>query len=368
MSTENQASTQIDITPETGMPESPNNSPAWSLTTRWVVAIIILICIVWLFIFALPLVEAVFIGGLLAYLLDPLVNFFMRRTHLRRSFATFIVFGLVVLILISLPAALGALAYDQFQNFGINLNQAIQELQSWLSQPIYILGLNILPQSLVADVEQAIGGVLTIVPGGSLNILSGLTTNLLWGLVIIFSLYYFMKDGPKIKPRIISLFPADYQADANRLLDELYETWSVFLRVQLLIFLVLALLLALGSLLVVLLYQAGLIPYSWIGLIVMLIIVYALVQQVDNLWLRPQLLGHRLRLHPAIVVVGLIGALALSGVLGAIIVVPMIASAKVVGTYVHRKLLGLPPWPLTDVTQSDHSPNGGEVIVDTNNH
>jgi predicted PurR-regulated permease PerM len=91
-------------------------------------------------------------------------------------------------------------------------------------------------------------------------------------------------------------------------------------------------------------YQAGLIPFSWIGLVVMLVLVYGLVQQVDNLWLRPHLLGQRLRLHPGLVVVGLIGALALSGLLGALIVVPMIATAKIVGRYIQRKLLGLPPW------------------------
>jgi predicted PurR-regulated permease PerM len=96
----------------------------------------------------------------------------------------------------------------------------------------------------------------------------------------------------------------------------------------------------------------------------MLVIVYALVQQVDNLWLRPQLMGHRLRLHPAIVVLALIGALVLSGVLGAIIVVPMIASAKVVGIYLHRKLLGLPPWPAAIETESAQQ-IGGEDMLET---
>ncbi len=329
------------------VPNSPKESPAWSLTARWVAAIILLIFLIWMLIVALPLVEAVFIGALLAYLIDPLVRFLTGRARLNRSLASVIVIVLVLIILVSLPAALGAIAYDQFRDFGVNLNEAIQEIQIWISRPVSILGFQLAPELLVDNVGQAVGGMLSFIPGGSFNILSGLTTNLLWGLVIIFCLYYFLKDGPKIKPWLVSLFPADYQYDASRLLNEIDDTWVVFLRVQLLIFFVLAVLLALGSLGVVLLYQAGLIPYSWIGLIVMLVIVYALVQQVDNLWLRPQLLGNRLRLHPAIVVIGLIGALVLSGVLGAIIVVPMIASAKIVGTYLHRKLLGLPAWPLT---------------------
>jgi predicted PurR-regulated permease PerM len=335
-----------------------SESPNWSMTTRWVVAIIVLVVLIWLLIVALPLVEAIFIGALLAYLIDPLVRFMISRAHIKRSLATILVFSLVLIVLLSLPAALGALAYGQFRNFGVYLNEAVKELQTWISRPIYILGLQLSPQLLVDNIDQSIGGVLTLIPGGSFNILSGLTTNLLWGLVILFSLYYFLKDGPEIKPGLVSLFPVDFQPDASRLLNEIDQTWSVFLRVQLFIFLILAVLLVAGSLLVVILYQAGLIPYSWIGLIGMLIIVYALIQQVDNLWLRPQLLGQRLRLHPAVVVLGLIGALVLSGVLGAIIVVPMIATAKLVGIYLHRKLLGLPPWPPTGDAEISQQVNG----------
>ena len=51
------------------------------------------------------------------------------------------------------------------------------------------------------------------------------------------------------------------------------------------------------------------------------------------------------RLHPGVVFAGLVGALMISGFLGALVVVPLIATGKLVGNYVHRKMLGLPPWP-----------------------
>jgi predicted PurR-regulated permease PerM len=59
-------------------------------------------------------------------------------------------------------------------------------------------------------------------------------------------------------------------------------------------------------------------------------------------------------LHPGLVFAGLIGALMLSGFLGALVVVPLLATAKVVGRYVHRKLLGLPPW----VDEAEESADG----------
>lgn len=337
-------------------------SPPWSPLTRAVVGIILLIFLVWIIILALPLIEALLISALLAYLLAPLVRYIVRRMKVKRSIAVVIVYGLIIIIIASLPTALGVFAVGQIQNFGISLNEAIQAIQERIYQPLYLFGFRIIPTSLMDNIGQAIGSVVAIAPGGSMNILSGLTTNLLWGVVVFISLYYFLKDGPLIKPWLVGFFPAAYQSDARRLVDEIDDVWTVFLRVQIFIFFVLAVLFILGAVLVVLLYRAGLIPFSWIGLIVMLIIVYTLVQQVDNLWLRPQMLGQRLRLHPAVVFVSLVGALALSGVLGALIVVPGIATAKVIGNYIHSKMLGVPPWISSEEAElaAIHSDEQGE--------
>ena len=90
---------------------------------------------------------------------------------------------------------------------------------------------------------------------------------------------------------------------------------------------------------------AGWLPLSPVGLIVLFILVYTGIQQVDNLWLRPQLLGRSLQLHPGVVLVGLIAALALSGLLGALIIVPMMATIKIIFMYLHAKWLGVSYWP-----------------------
>jgi predicted PurR-regulated permease PerM len=225
------------------------------------------------------------------------------------------------------------------------LREVVQEGQKWLYRPIIILGFDFSPRTLLSSVQNSLGSTLAGLPGGSMGVLSGITTNVLWAFTIIVSLYYLLKDGVKIKPWLVSLAPDNYQSEFDHLLSDLDTVWSLFLRVQLLIFLVLAILFIIGSAVSIWLYQMGWLPFSTLGLIVLLVIVYALIQQVDNLWLRPQLLGHQLRLHPGVVFVGLIGGLALSGVFGALVVVPLIASFKVIGHYIRCKLLDLPPWP-----------------------
>jgi len=324
-------------------------STTWSPTTRILVVTVILLGAVWLAVMASPLLNALVISALLAYLLDPAVRLLTRRTRLDRSLAAVFVYLLFLLVLASIPAALGAVAVDQFRRLEADFAAAVDALRQWLFQPIDVLGYQLDPQTLLDNLEQFASNALATLPGGSLDVVSDVTTNLLWGLAILVSLYYFLKDGPRIKPWLVGLAPDEYQADVRRLLDEIDKVWGVFLRVQLLIFVVLAILMAAGTFLVIWLFRTDLLGLSPFGLVLLLILIYAAVQQVDNLWLRPQLMGKQLRLHSGLVFVGLIGALGLSGVLGAIIVVPCMATVKVVGRYIHRKLLGLAPWPTEDV-------------------
>lgn len=312
---------------------------------RLMVALVALIAGIAVIIFAFPLFEALLIAALLAFLINPVVLFSMRKLHLRRTWAVMLVYFALLIILASIPAALGTIAVNQVIRLNENLLVIIKDAREWLSQPWVVYGIDISPRNLIEQFDQSAAGALTTITGNSLTILSGLTTNFLWVLLVFVSLYYFLKDGPKIKPWLVNLASPSYQYDAARLLDELDRVWGVFMRVQVLIFIILVILFLIGASVVVWLYQIGWIPFSTVGLIVMLVVVYALVQQVDNLWLRPQMLGSQLRMHPGLVFVGFIGALALGGALAAIVVVPLMASFMVIWRYTRLKLLRLPPWP-----------------------
>lgn len=321
------------------------NSPSWSPVTRLLIFLSLLLGGLALVIWAFPLVETLLISALVAYFFNPLVHYLMRKFKMRRSLAAGLLYTGMLLILASIPATVGTLAISQIQDLGEKLQSALQEMEKWVTQPIIIYGFDLSPRNLIQQFGQSAGSTITALSRNSLGLISDVTTNFLWVLLGLVSTFYFLRDGPNIKPWLINLFPPAFQYDAKRLLDEVDQVWGLFLRVQVLIFLILAILFILGSAIVVWFYQMGWIPFSTLGFILTLVIVYALVQQVDNLWLRPQMLGSQLRLHPGLVFVSLIGALALGGLLAAIIIVPLLASLKVVGRYVHLKLLDLPPWP-----------------------
>jgi predicted PurR-regulated permease PerM len=258
------------------------------------------------------------------------------------------------LLLAGITAALGAMSAGQSQRILNELAEAVLVYKLWISQPFEVFGFHIYPQLLLENLEQVAGSVLSVLPERSLNLLSGMRSNLVWGFVMLVSLYYFLIDGPKIKMQIFSYVPTEYQYDMQRLTAELDEIWGVFIRIQLLIFVVLAALMSSGTFLVIWLFRSGLLGFSPLGFVLLLVLVYAAAQQVDNLWLRPKLMGKHLRLHPGLVFAGLMAGLFVGGILGALLIVPLIASLRVIGNYIHRQLLDLPPWPEDDpVFESD---------------
>lgn len=320
-------------------------APNWSTTTKFLVVIALAGAFIWLMVLLAPVVDAIIVAALIAILLEPVVRWLIRRTHWQRSAAASLIFVILLLIIFAVPASLGTAAINQVELLEDELQSVVIAIEKLASNPISVFGFYLYPQVLLDYGEQIFSEAIAIVPGSSFHLLSGVTTNLLWLFLAIVSLYYFLKDGPKIKLWFIKITPPAFQEDFRRLLIELEDTWNTFLRVQLLIFIVLAVLMGLGVLLIIWLFRTELLAFSPLALILLLILVFAGAQQVDNLWLRPQLMGHKLRLHPGIVFAGLTGALIVSGLLGALLVVPLIASAKVLGKYIYAKLLDLPPWP-----------------------
>ena len=73
---------------------------------------------------------------------------------------------------------------------------------------------------------------------------------------------------------------------------------------------------------------------------------YFLMWQFDTNYLIPRVIGHRLRLSPAIVIIGIIGGASLAGALGLLLAAPIIATVRVVGGYIYRRLLDLEPYVL----------------------
>jgi predicted PurR-regulated permease PerM len=81
----------------------------------------------------------------------------------------------------------------------------------------------------------------------------------------------------------------------------------------------------------------------WFALLVFA--VYFVLIQIKAIWLRPRIMGRFLNMNEGLIFVAIIAAAVLWGILGALIIVPLLATFGALGRYVRCRLLRLEPWP-----------------------
>ncbi len=263
--------------------------------------------------------------------------------------------------------------------FSIPLGDSIEQIQQ------NIQSVNLIPSvsDILTYIQQLITGATTLVSSTAVigfNVVGGIFNVLIAILVTFFLSLYLTKDAPLIRSYMEGLFPTSYQSDFERVVRRMSYIWSSFFRGQLvlsitvgfMIWAALALFGMPGALLLGIL--AGLmevipnigpilsmIPAVIIALIqgspvvaplginnfgfaLIVVGIYFVVQQLENNILVPRIIGSSVNLHPVVVIIGVVVGLNVGGILGALLAAPIIASLRVLGSYIHAKLLGYPPF------------------------
>jgi predicted PurR-regulated permease PerM len=101
---------------------------------------------------------------------------------------------------------------------------------------------------------------------------------------------------------------------------------------------------------------------SWInlpnfGVALIVIVVYLVLIGIKNFWLRPFILGRSVHMPEPLVFIFIVMATVLWGILGALLIIPVIASLAVIFDLLRRRILGMPPFPdPVLVTKAKHAP------------
>jgi len=348
----------------------------WNRTTRYLALIIVLTSLVWLLFTVRALIGPLVIAALLAYVLNPAVTLITSRTKLSHNLSASLVYLLFLAVLVAVLVIFVPVVIQQAKSLSLELQGIKVQLEDALASPVTFLGFDLSLDKSLAELQEISSPLLK--PERVLRVLKATTTNLAWILVILVTTYYLLRDWERLREWLIHLAPEAYQPDVRRLQKDIQGVWQAYLRGQLLLMLVVGVLTGLGSAAVGLPGAVALgllagaldlipslgptaammvaaviawfegsayLPLSNAWFTVVVVALYTLVQLVENVWLQPRIMGRSLRLHPGLVFVAVVGALALAGALIALIIVPLIGSAVVVGRYVHRRMLALEPWP-----------------------
>jgi predicted PurR-regulated permease PerM len=350
---------------------------SWDIRFRYLVAIFLVlfgIFVVWYF---RELISPLLIAALTAYFLNPLSKFLILRWRVRPKVAANLVYFIVLILLFALPFTVLPLLFDEFGNIVQDLYRALDELQVILAKPIIIGNASVYLGSIIPAIRNILRTGYVPKPQDALYILEVVSRNFLWMLVILVAAYYLMTDWERLRNNLVSLAPKDQRSELNRLYRDIRLIWNSYLLGQVRLIFVLIIIysitwsaiglpgaIALGILagvlnllpeigpgiiaiiavVVAFLEGSTFLPISNLWFALLTLGVYLLLNNIKTIWLQPRILGHSVLLHEGLVFVAIVTAVILQGMLGVLIVVPLLATLAVVGRYLRAKILDLSPF------------------------
>lgn len=326
---------------------------AWRLVLIGVVALAVLWLLLRLATVVLPIILALFIASVL----EPLAAA-LRRRGWPRALAATVVFVAAVGVAAAACWWLATAVGEEFGGIGDRIDHAVADGRQWLVDgPLHLSQQRV--DELERDLRDGLGntgaGLSQAVIGGA-----RLTIEVLAGFVLmLFTLFFVLKDGESIGAWLISRTPEPYREDVREIgrrgtfilrryfiattLTGLVD--AVLIAIALVIIGVpavvpLAVLTFIGGFFpivgaTVAGFVASLVALSDGGVVDALLVVGAtiVVQQVEGNLLQPLFLERQVRLH-ALVTVSAVGAgIVLAGIAGAFIAVPVVAFAAQIGNF-----------------------------------
>ncbi|HEU4746645.1 MAG TPA: AI-2E family transporter [Anaerolineales bacterium] len=362
-------------------------SPRWSSTTKLLVGLVVVGIMAFLFIRFTSLITPLLMVFILAYLLHPvatMISFWLRVSW--RAAVNLLYFVILILLIGSLTLG-GVGLVGQVQSLIQLIQTIVADLPKYveaLSGQVFQIGpftldmrtidLNAISSQLLSFVQPLLGrtgNLVTAVAGGAAEIFG-------WTFFVLIVSYFLMVESSGLQSDLIRVEVPGYNEDLRKLGSKLSIIWNSFLRGQIFIFAMSALIYivvlsvfgvryAIG--IAVLAGLAKFLPYigpaiTWVIMalvtyfqsptpfgmqpltyMLMVVITTTIIDWIIDNLVVPRIMAQTLRVHPAAVLVTALIAANLLGIIGVVIAAPFLASIMLLGRYTMRKMLDLNPWP-----------------------
>jgi predicted PurR-regulated permease PerM len=303
-----------------------------------------------------------FLAWLIAFLLFPLVKFFQYKCHMKYRIlsilSTFLVMGIVITILMFLivpPLIDEAIRVKELAVMFISSNENLRNVPDLIEDFIRehltkedIKAL-ITQEGFIDTVKQSLPKIWNIL-AQSLNIFSSMFS---MTMVVLYTLFILV-DYEEISKGWVSLLPRRYRPFARRLVADVGHGMNLYFRGQAMVAACVGVLFSIGFLIINFPLAVGLglfigllnmVPYlqlvgfiptillavvkaadtgdSFCMIMLSALIVFAVVQIIQDTILTPKIMGHVTGLNPAIILLSLSIWGSLLGILGMVIALPM---------------------------------------------
>jgi predicted PurR-regulated permease PerM/phosphoglycolate phosphatase-like HAD superfamily hydrolase len=375
-----------------------SQGPRWTPFTKQLVVVALLVGAAFLLLRVSVVIPPLIIALFFAYFISVGIPWVQRNTGWSRGASAALTEIFILLLVLTLPALIAPWLVNAVNGFITTLSKVINELLSATPKPIEVtsnLVINLGPfyQPINAWLRGIVGpelgnlqnleglqglqGLLPQFTSGVTTVLKGAISGFVYLFFILVIAFYTARDGWRLGRFASERVPDEWRPELSRLWRELALIWDSFVRGQLLLALTVGLLVwismtilgvrnapVLGLISAVLEFVPSIGPVlaafpgvaialvlgsSWIPLpnvwfAALVGFVYFLIQQAENLYLLPRVVGARIRLHPAVVIIGALVGGALAGILGILLAAPTIAGARALLGYAYRKITDQEPF------------------------
>jgi predicted PurR-regulated permease PerM len=352
----------------------------WSTTTKVAVAVITLVLLALVIYRFRDVIPPLMIAFLLAFILDPIVDFLTDRLHLSRGPATTLVLlvlmvgmaGVVVAPVTAVPSITRLVRSMQ-----IDVIRIINDVGAFFERPMEIRGYSVDLSNVYRELSAMLRSFVTSAAQGTLDAVFDIASGAFWLIVILITTFYLVKDADRMVEQLDNLAPPGYRDDFVRLRQQITDAWSAFLRGQLVMGVVMVVITtvvctAVGlpyavlmgliagltefipnlgpiialipAVLVALLEGSSFLPLTNFWFAVLVTGLYMAIQQVEGNLLLPRVMGSSLNLHPLVVLIGIIVGGSLAGILGMLLAAPVLATLRIVSHYVFCRLYDRDPF------------------------
>ena len=322
------------------------------------------------------------IAGVIAYLLDPIVDWFQRKRGFKRQNAIILVFCIAVLLLLGTVASLMPSLITQVGKLTTEFPKKAKKFQENVSSIVNPANTstNVLtkpgwfeaPQDWMKDVvvsnEKAREFTVNAVEKISAWVLEQLKKvmslfGFLAGLALVpVYVFYFLLEKRGIKRNWTDYLPvreSQVKEEIVFVLRSINDCLIVFFRGQVLVAMCVGVLLTFGFLLIGLEYAIllgvmagllGIIPYLGVALSIipafilamiqfvpddgwfkpiLVLVWFAAVQAMEGLIISPKIIGDRVGLHPLTIIIAvMVGTTLLGGIMGGVLAIPLTAALR----------------------------------------
>ncbi len=328
-----------------------------SLRFRSTFFLILGFLILWFLYLEKEILAPFILGGIFAYIVNPIVNFFSDKIKFPRTFTIVCIYLLIVGVFIYGGVFLTKRVISEsdemrmfINNVGNTTKEQVQSLPDWLSPAVQDMltwfqkSKLFSPEYLILLFPKAISRLVSFV-------------------IFLFSGFYFLKEGRNMFDKLLLLVPSLYKIEVEILFRRINSVLGAYLRGQMflvffvssVLFIALSILgvrfalilaifsgfaeiipfigptiaIAVASFLVLITGGVSNFPLDPLTAALVVAAIYFVVRQFQDYFINPYVIGRITKLHPLIILFSVLSGEHLAGILGVILAVPTAATIRI---------------------------------------